>query len=392
MGTPTTPQAQKRKITGTVKDKKGEPLPGVNVLVKGTSVGVATDINGKFIIESPVVKSPVLVFSFVGLLNKEVTVSSDAPLNVVLEVEEKVLDDVIVTGYRRISKTTFTGSSTKLQQDDIKLKGVMDVSRMLEGAVAGVSIQNVSGTFGAAPKVRVRGATSLSGENKPLWVIDGIVHEDIVSVSNDDLTSGDPTTLLGSAVAGLNANDIESIDILKDAAATALYGARAFNGGLVVITRRGAQGRPGFRYSGNFTVQLRPTYADYDIMNSGDQMSVYAELERKGFLNSDLVNASNSGVYGKMYKMINSFDPETGKFQLENTREARNAFLRHYANANTDWFKILFRNSLQQEHSISISGGSQRSRSYASLSFLNDEGWTVADKVRRYTANLRYNY
>ena len=125
LGTPTTPQAQKRKITGTVKDKKGEPLPGVNVLVKGTSVGVATDINGKFIIESPVVKSPVLVFSFVGMLNKEVTVSSDAPLNVVLEDEEKVLDDVIVTGYRSISKTTFTGSSTKLQQDDIKLKGVM---------------------------------------------------------------------------------------------------------------------------------------------------------------------------------------------------------------------------------------------------------------------------
>lgn len=208
-------------------------------MVKGTSVGVATDINGKFIIESPVVKSPVLVFSFVGMLNKEVTVSSDAPLNVVLEDEEKVLDDVIVTGYRSISKTTFTGSSTKLQQDDIKLKGVMDVSRMLEGAVAGVSIQNVSGTFGAAPKVRVRGATSLSGENKPLWVIDGIVHEDIVSVSNDDLTSGDPTTLLGSAVAGLNANDIESIDILKDAAATALYGARAMNGVVVVTTRRG---------------------------------------------------------------------------------------------------------------------------------------------------------
>ena len=188
------------------------------------------------------VKSPVLVFSFVGMLNKEVTVSSDAPLNVVLEDEEKVLDDVIVTGYRSISKTTFTGSSTKLQQDDIKLKGVMDVSRMLEGAVAGVSIQNVSGTFGAAPKVRVRGATSLSGENKPLWVIDGIVHEDIVSVSNDDLTSGDPTTLLGSAVAGLNANDIESIDILKDAAATALYGARAMNGVVVVTTRRGLKG------------------------------------------------------------------------------------------------------------------------------------------------------
>lgn len=385
-------QTPKRKITGTVKDKKGNTLPGVSVLIKGTTVGVATDIDGKFTIETPVVKSPVLVFSFVGMKAKEVAVNSDAPLNVVLEEEAEVLDDVVVTGYRSISKTTFTGSSTKLQQDDIKLKGVMDVSRMLEGAVAGVSIQNVSGTFGAAPKVRVRGATSLSGENKPLWVIDGVVHEDIVSVSNDDLTSGDPTTLLGSAVAGLNANDIESIDILKDAAATALYGARAMNGVVVVTTRRGAEGRPIVRYSGNFTVQLRPAYADYDIMNSGDQMSIYAELERKGYLNSDLVNASNSGVYGKMYKMINAFDPETGKFQLENTREARNAYLRRYANANTDWFKILFRNSLQQEHSISISGGSQRSRSYASLSFLNDEGWTVADNVKRYTANVRNDY
>ena len=111
-------------------------------------------------------------------------------------------------------------------------------------------------------------------------MIDGIEQEDIVSVSNDDLTSSDPKTLLGSAVAGLNVNDIESIDILKDAAATALYGARAMNGVVVVTTRRGAEGRPVFRYSGNFTVQLRPTYADYDIMNSGDQMSVYAELER----------------------------------------------------------------------------------------------------------------
>jgi len=149
LGTPTTPQAQKRKITGTVKDKKGEPLPGVNVLVKGTSVGVATDINGKFIIESPVVKSPVLVFSFVGMLNKEVTVSSDAPLNVVLEDEEKVLDDVIVTGYRSISKTTFTGSSTKLQQDDIKLKGVMHVSRMIFSA--GMNLRAEGGGVPMAP-------------------------------------------------------------------------------------------------------------------------------------------------------------------------------------------------------------------------------------------------
>ncbi len=108
---------------------------------------------------------------------------------------------------------------------------------MLEGKAAGVSIQNVSSTFGSAPKIRVRGATSINGENKPLWVVDGIVLEDVVNVSNDQLASGDPTTLLGSSVAGINTNDIETIDVLKDAAATALYGARAMNGVVVITTK-----------------------------------------------------------------------------------------------------------------------------------------------------------
>ncbi len=165
--------------------------------------------------------------------------------------------------------------------DKIKTEGMTDVSRMLEGRAAGVAIQNVSGTFGAAPKVRIRGATSITGDNKPLWVIDGVVHEDIVNISNDQLSSGDPNTLLGSAVAGLNASDIESFDILKDAAATALYGARAMNGVIVITTKRGKSGTTSINYTGNFGIQLKPSYSQYDIMNSADQMSVYAELERK---------------------------------------------------------------------------------------------------------------
>src|SRR4029450_10653544 len=163
---------------------------------------------------------------------------------------------------------------------------------------AGVSVQNVSGTFGTAPKIRVRGATSINGENKPLWVVDGVVLEDIVNISNDQLSSGDPTTLLGSSVAGINVNDIESFDILKDAAATALYGARAMNGVIVITTKKGRAGKPSISYTGNFSYQLKPTYENYDIMNSLDQMSVYAEIERKGFLPfSDLVNSPNTGVY-----------------------------------------------------------------------------------------------
>lgn len=279
-------------------------------------------------------------------------INNRTEIDVKMELSAQLLDNVVVTGFQNIPKANFTGSAVKVKGEDLRVKGVSDLSRMLEGQVAGVSIQNVSGIFGAAPKVRVREATSISGENKPLWVIDGVVHEDIINISNDQLTSGDPSTLLGSAVAGLNANDIESIDILKDASATALYGARAMNGVILVTTKRGKEGRPIVTYSGNYSLQLKPSYSNYDIMNSANQVSIYAELERKGFLNTDIINRSNSGIYGKMYTQINTYDEESGSFLLENLVAARRSFLERYAYANTNWFDILFRNSTIQEHSV----------------------------------------
>lgn len=387
---PTAQQSQKLTVRGQVTDGK-EPLTGAYVLVEGTKNGVLTDFEGQYELKD-VPSTAKLQFTYMGFKTATVAVNGQSVLNVVLEPDSEALDELVITGFQNVKKENFTGASVKVQAEQLQIKGSSDFSRMLEGSVAGVTIQNVSGTFGSAPKVRVRGSTSISGENKPLWVIDGVVHEDIVNVSNDDLTSGDPATLLGSAVAGLNSNDIESIDVLKDAAATALYGAQAMNGVIVVTTKRGREGRPIITYSGNFSVQLKPVYSDYDIMNSADQMSVYAELERKGFLNTNIVNWSNSGVYGKMYGLITTYNEATGKFGLENTQTARNKFLSKYAAANTDWFDILFRNSLQQEHSVSISAGSEKSKTYASLSFLNDEGWTIADQVRRYTVNLRNDY
>lgn len=384
--------SQLTQLTGSVKDTDGEPLIGVTVVIKASGEGTVTDMDGMFSLNVNVTPNDILVVSYVGMNTKEVQIKNNRSFNVVLSEDSQVLEDVVITGFKSISKTTFTGSSSKIEADDLKIKGTTDVSRLLEGQVAGVSIQNVSGTFGAAPKVRVRGVTSLSGENKPLWVIDGVVHEDIVNISNEALTSGDPTTLLGSAVAGLNANDIESIDILKDAAATALYGARAMNGVIVVTTRKGSSGRPVVSYSGNYTIQMKPTYSQYDIMNSADQMSVYAELERKGYLNSDILSRPNSGVYGKMYQKIAEYNEEEGRFELENTTAARRNFLMRYAYANTDWFDVLFNTSIQQEHSLNVSGGSENSRSYVSLSFLDDAGWTIADKVNRYTANFRNDF
>ncbi len=368
-----------------------EPLVGAYVLVVGTTNGVTVDVDGNYTLNN-VPSNATLQFSFMGFKTKDIPVNGKSVINAQLAFESELLEDVVVTGFQNVKKENFTGASVKVNADQLAVKGLSDVSRMLEGSVAGVTIQNVSGTFGSAPKVRVRGSTSISGENKPLWVIDGVIHEDIVNVSNDDLTSGDPATLLGSAVAGLNSNDIESIDVLKDASATALYGARAMNGVIVVTTKRGKSGKPKITYSGNYTIQLKPTYGDYDILNSVDQMSVYAELERKGYLTTNIVNRSNSGVYGKMYGLINEYNESTGQFGLENTVAARKKFLERYAYANTDWFDILFKNSFINEHSLSISGGSEKSTSYASLSFYNDEGWTQADGVNRYTANLRNDF
>lgn len=375
-------------VRGVVKSTTGEPLIGSTVRVKGVQKGTVTNEKGEFLLQG-VSDNATLVISMIGFLPKEVK----AARNLTIELAEDAvgLQDVVVTGFQQINKDKFTGSAVTLKTDDVKIDGLPDVSRMLEGRAAGVSIQNVSGTFGAAPKIRIRGATSLNGANKPLWVIDGVVQEDIVNISNDQLSSGDPTTLLGSAVAGLNPNDIETFDILKDAAAAALYGARAMNGVIVITTKKGKSGKPVITYSGNFSTQLVPSYRNFNIMNSAQQMSVLGNLERAGYLGTDVLSKPDYGVYGKMYNLI-QVGNDQGNFDLMNTPEKRREFLLGYAKANTDWFDVLFKQNFIHEHSLSVSFGTEKSNSYASVSYLDDNGWTIADKVKRYTLNFNNNY
>jgi TonB-linked SusC/RagA family outer membrane protein len=378
--------ALRGKVSGV---EEGGVLPQVSVQNLVSGKGTFTNTQGEFSIA--VRRGDSIRFTYAGKAPQTVMYRGEKFMEVNLSEGGKALSEVIVTGFQTIDKKKFAGSAATVKMDDAKLNGQTDISRMLEGRAAGVSVQNVSGTFGTAPKVRVRGATSINGDNKPLWVVDGVVLEDIVNISNDQLSSGDPTTLLGSAVAGLNANDIESFDILKDASAAALYGARAMNGVVVITTKRGRAGKPNVNYTGNFSTYLKPVYNDFNIMNSAQQMSVLAELERKGSLNANILDRADNGVYGKMYEQINTVNPD-GTFALPNTQPSRKAFLMRYAKANTDWFDLLFRNNFIQEHSISISSGTDRSQSYFSTSYFGDNGWTVADKVSRYTLNFRNNY
>lgn len=382
-------------VTGIVRvyGKSGRPeaIPGINVIEKGTVNGTITDAAGAYTLR--VKKGATLVFSMIGYKSRELKAEAGTPVSLILEEDISALKEVVVTGYQTIDRKLFTGAAASVKASDIKRDGIADASRMLEGQVAGVSVQNVSGTFGAAPKIRVRGATSITGDNKPLWVVDGVVLEDVINVSNEQLSTGNPATLLGSSVAGLNTDDIESFQILKDAAATSLYGARAMNGVVVITTKKGKVGKPVISYTGNFSSYLKPTYDQFDIMKSDDQMAFYNELSLKGWLNhSDATRAENGGVYTKMYNLIDTYNATNGQFGLYNSPESKRQFLERYAKANTNWFDVLFRNSFMQEHSLSVSSGTDKSQLYVSTSFLQDQGWTLADKLKRFTGNVRANY
>lgn len=379
------------KISGTVVSAEdGEPVIGASVMIQGTKVGTVTDIDGNFTLSANRA-NPMLEISYIGMVTQKVKGSSN--MKITLQTDSKTIDEVVVTGMVKVDKRLFSGSTSKIDASSAKIDGVADISRSLEGKAAGVSVQNVSGTFGTAPKIRVRGATSIYGSSKPLWVVDGVIMEDVVDVSSDQLSSGDANTLISSAIAGLNSDDIESFEILKDGSATSVYGARAMAGVIVVTTKKGKAGQAKISYTGEYTMRLKPSYSTFNIMNSQDQMSVYQELQQKGFLNyAEISNANSSGVYGKMYELLNTYDPVTGQFALANTNEARAAYLRDAEYRNTNWFGELFSNSIQHNHSVSITAGTEKAQYYASVSAMYDPGWYNKSKVERYTANFNANY
>ncbi|MCB4809660.1 SusC/RagA family TonB-linked outer membrane protein [Tamlana sp. 62-3] len=384
--------AQEKQIIGSVLDASGLPLPGVTIIVEGTSKGVTSNFDGEYLISAKV--GDVLKFSYVGMQTQLVTVADSSTINVTMKEDVESLDAVVVTGYQNVQRELFTGASQTIKAADVKLDGVADISRALEGRAAGVSVQNVTGTFGAAPRITIRGSSSILGDTKPIWIIDGVIQEEIVNLSVADLVSGDPNTLLSSAVAGLNAADIESFEILRDASASALYGARALNGVVVITTKTGKKNqKPTFNYAAEYAVRARPTYANYDLLNSQETVSVYREMESKGFLSMpSAFQGRYGGIYNIMYRAIDNYNTDTGQYDLENTPEARAAFLQKYELANTDWFKTLFRTTPTQTHTLSFSSGSETSTSYASLGYYTDSGWTIADRVRRITGNLRNTY
>ncbi|MGN7783568.1 SusC/RagA family TonB-linked outer membrane protein [Niabella sp. 22666] len=377
-------------VNGMVTDVNGLPLEGVTVNARNTvnkklEYNTTTNDGGVFSFTnvSPEGKYS-LTFSRIGYKEHTITgysLQDQATTSIIVKLvaDQSSLDGVVITGYQKIDKRKFTGSVSQVDLKNIDRSGSVDVSRMLQGAAAGVSVQNVSGTFGATPKIRIRGNASISANQEPLYVVNGVPITSPANVSVSQLYSGDPASLLGSAIAGLNAQDIEDIAILKDGAATSLYGTRAANGVISITTKSGKKNQRSINVSSALTVGVKPTIRDYNVMNSAQETEFYKELFDKGYLsNSNWPSAT--GAYTDAYR----------RYALnEITMQQSYNEIKKSANSNTDWFDVLFRNNLLQEHSASFSGGGDKNTYYISGSYANDDGQAIGYNMERGTTDFR---
>lgn len=365
-------------IKGVVRDQKGEPLPGVTIIEKGTSIGVATGINGDFTFSTTKRDSVTLLFSFVGMKTKEVTWKGEKMLSVVMEEEVSEMEEVVITGYQVVDRRKNTSAVTSVKVGDIMIPGVSSIDKMLEGRIPDMVFMTNSGEVGVVPKIRIRGTSTLIGNREPLWVVDGIIVQDPVNIEPETLNDPDYINRIGNAIAGLNPQDIERLDILKDAAATALYGTKAANGVIVITTKRGHVGRPVVTYNMNTTMRQRPRYTDRQIklMNSKERIQFSRDLMAVHYqYPEDMAMVG----YEKLVTDLYNHTLSSAQFEKE---------VSYLETLNTDWFDLLTEDSFSHQHTLSISGGSQEARYYASIGYTRDNDVVKTNRNERYTAAL----
>ena len=322
--------AQQIAVKGHVKDTTGEPVIGANVLVKGTTNGTITDFDGNFMLNVP--KDAILSVSFVGYKSAEVKAAST--VMVTLEDDSQVLDAVVVIGYGSVKKNDMTGSVTAIKPDKLNKGLITNAQDMMTGKIAGVSVISKGGAPGEGATIRIRGGSSLTAENDPLIVIDGL------AMDNKGVKG------LANPLSMVNPNDIESFTVLKDASATAIYGSRASNGVIIITTKKGQAGaRPTISYDGNVSVST--VKSTVDVMD-GDQF--------RSFIKD--IWGEDSEAYSKL------------------------------GNANTDWQKEIFRPAVSTDHNLTISGGLKNMPYRVSFGYTNQIGIVKTSKFERYTASV----
>ncbi|MCG8385852.1 MAG: SusC/RagA family TonB-linked outer membrane protein, partial [Cytophagales bacterium] len=348
--------AQQRTISGNVTSvEDGSALPGVNVVLKGSTAGTVTDIDGNYSLSVPT-EGGTLVFSFIGLASEEVEIGSRSVVDIQMTADVKQLSEVVVVGFGTQSKRNLTSSIVSVGSEDIQNVSVQGFEQAIQGRMAGVNITGASGTLGASQAIRVRGVSSINASNQPLFVVDGI------PMTNDD------TNLGGAALGGpgtnplinLNPNDIESIEVLKDAASAAIYGSRGTNGVILITTKRGKAGKTniGVNYYAGFS---DPT-TDFDLLSG-------PEYQR-------LKNYGNFQRFGNDY-----FDPvEDDSFQ--NTQDAPNA----------DHIDAITRTAFVHEASLSATGGNEKTKFYAGATYRDEEGYVLTTRLKRYSGRINIDH
>lgn len=371
---PGTQAVEEKVIQGTVSDKGGHLLPGVTVMIKGTNIGVATDQNGGFHLRVADIRDLVLVFSFVGMKSVEMKYAGESDLKVTLEEDAAQMDEVVVTGYQTVKRTRMTGATEVMTAAEIANKGYTTIDQALRGQLAGVSTMSVSGRPGADAQIRIRGINSLSGTSDPIWIVDGMpLQGDLPEVGGSaDLQN----TVLTSGVGNISPDDIASITILKDAAATAIYGSRAANGVIVITTKRGTAGRSVINIQSNVSVQMAPK-SRLDMMNTDEKIAFETSLY------NDFPQIS---VYGRIFKLFK--DRDNGVI----TANAANQELARLSSINTNWYDEIFRTALAQNHTVSLSGGDERTQYYVSLNYNKEKGVLLNNTYDRLTGNIKLTH
>ena len=343
------------KVTGTVTDETNQPVPGVNVLLKGSSnIGTVTDIEGKYTLNIP--KDATLIFKFVGYKTTEVAVNGKTTANLSIQPDVKQLEDVVVIGYQAIKREKSTAAIASVAGEKIENIPVPSVEMALQGKVAGLNVLNITGEPGAKGIVTLRGNTSIASQDSrstPLYVVDGIVMDE-GDLGQIDLTGTNP-------IAGINPNDIESIDVLKDASASAIYGARAANGVIIIKTKTPKAGKPQVRLNGYYGVAMKPTM----------RSTLVGTAERH--LKMDLI-----------YQYL-------GKPGMENVNYWITDSLNPAFNNNTDWQSNVIQKARIQNYDVNVSAYGEKASYRLSYNFYDEEGTVIGTGFTRNTASLYLN-
>lgn len=346
-------------VTGKVVDETNSPLPGVSIVLKGTQRGTVTDGNGQFKLDVPDAKAT-LIFSFVGYQPQEIVVGNQTTINLTLKGDSKVLEEIVVIGYGTLKKSDLTGAVGSVKADQLLERPAPSLTQALSGRMAGVQVNTNSGRPGGRTTIRVRGFSSINSSNNPLYVVDGVM-----------LPQGNQNQFT-SAIDYINPNDIVSVEVLKDASSTAIYGARGANGVILVTTKKGKAGEGTVTYNADFSVNTigpnRP-----EVLNAKQYLAV-----------EDL-------AWANMAK----YDPvgwAAGKWAYLNPKLRRTDPRIFDANGNplydTDWFKETSQNSLSQNHQLGFSGGNERTQYSFSLNYRDDQGLIKTSYMKRYAGRF----